>query len=58
MTDSECNSWDGRLHPMRSMGSSGIWELFPPAMEPGACWARAHRRTFACAPARLTQLRR
>jgi 1,4-alpha-glucan branching enzyme len=24
------NSWDGRLHPMRSMGSSGIWELFIP----------------------------
>jgi 1,4-alpha-glucan branching enzyme len=30
------NSWDGRLHPMRSMGSSGIWELFLPAVEPGA----------------------
>ncbi|HEX8103435.1 MAG TPA: 1,4-alpha-glucan branching protein GlgB [Solirubrobacteraceae bacterium] len=24
------NGWDGRLHPMRSMGSSGIWELFVP----------------------------
>ncbi|HEU4899700.1 MAG TPA: 1,4-alpha-glucan branching enzyme, partial [Actinomycetota bacterium] len=22
------NSWDGRLHPMRALGSSGIWELF------------------------------
>src|SRR5262249_11761877 len=30
------NSWDGRLHPMRSMGSSGIWELFLPGVEPGA----------------------
>jgi 1,4-alpha-glucan branching enzyme len=30
------NSWDGRLHPMRSIGSSGIWELFLPAVEPGA----------------------
>jgi 1,4-alpha-glucan branching enzyme len=30
------NSWDGRLHPMRLMGSSGIWELFLPAVEPGA----------------------
>jgi 1,4-alpha-glucan branching enzyme len=30
------NSWDGRLHPMRFMGSSGIWELFLPAVEPGA----------------------
>jgi 1,4-alpha-glucan branching enzyme len=24
------NSWDGRLHRMRSLGSSGIWELFIP----------------------------
>jgi 1,4-alpha-glucan branching enzyme len=24
------NSWDGRLHPMRSLGRSGIWELFVP----------------------------
>jgi 1,4-alpha-glucan branching enzyme len=30
------NSWDGRLHAMRSMGSSGIWELFLPGIEPGA----------------------
>ena len=22
------NSWDGRLNPMRSLGASGIWELF------------------------------
>jgi 1,4-alpha-glucan branching enzyme len=30
------NSWDGRLHPMRSLGSSGIWELFVPDVEQGA----------------------
>ena len=30
------NSWDGRLHAMRSLGSSGIWELFLPDVEPGA----------------------
>ncbi len=29
------NSWDGRLHPMRSLGSSGIWELFVPGVEQG-----------------------
>jgi len=29
------NSWDGRLHPMRSLGSSGIWELFVPDVAPG-----------------------
>ena len=30
------NSWDGRLHPMRSLGSSGIWELFVPDVTVGA----------------------
>jgi len=29
------NSWDGRLHPMRSLGSSGIWELFVPDLRSG-----------------------
>jgi 1,4-alpha-glucan branching enzyme len=29
------NSWDGRLHPMRSLGSSGIWELFLPGIGSG-----------------------
>jgi 1,4-alpha-glucan branching enzyme len=29
------NSWDGRLHPMRSLGSSGIWELFVPEVARG-----------------------
>ncbi|MEX2645817.1 MAG: 1,4-alpha-glucan branching protein GlgB [Gaiellaceae bacterium] len=30
------NSWDGRLNPMRSLGASGIWELFVPDLPPGA----------------------
>jgi 1,4-alpha-glucan branching enzyme len=30
------NSWDGRLHAMRSLGASGIWELFVPGVESGA----------------------
>jgi 1,4-alpha-glucan branching enzyme len=29
------NSWDGRLHPMRSLGASGIWELFIPDVTEG-----------------------
>jgi 1,4-alpha-glucan branching enzyme len=29
------NSWDGRLHAMRSMGSTGIWELFIPGVGSG-----------------------
>lgn len=28
--------WDGRTHPMRSLGSSGIWELFVPGVTLGA----------------------
>jgi 1,4-alpha-glucan branching enzyme len=30
------NDWDGRIHPMRSLGGSGIWELFVPGVEEGA----------------------
>jgi len=30
------NYWDGRVNPMRSLGSSGIWELFLPGVRPGA----------------------
>ncbi|HEX2040435.1 MAG TPA: 1,4-alpha-glucan branching protein GlgB [Acidimicrobiales bacterium] len=30
------NLWDGRLHPMRSLGASGVWELFVPGVEPGS----------------------
>ena len=29
------NSWDGRLHPMRTMGASGVWELFVPDIGAG-----------------------
>ncbi len=31
----EFNRWDGRLYPMRSLGSSGVWELFVPGVAPG-----------------------
>jgi 1,4-alpha-glucan branching enzyme len=30
------NSWDGREHPMRQMGVSGVWELFIPGVGSGA----------------------
>jgi 1,4-alpha-glucan branching enzyme len=30
------NFWDGRIHPMRTLGSSGIWEVFLPGVEPGS----------------------
>ena len=29
------NGWDGSSHPMRSLGSSGVWELFIPDLGPG-----------------------
>ncbi len=32
------NRWDGRIHPMRSRGKSGIWELFLPGVEAGALY--------------------
>ncbi len=30
------NGWDGRLHPMRVLGASGVWEVFLPGVGPGA----------------------
>ena len=30
------NSWDGRLHQMRRIGSTGVWELFVPDVGAGA----------------------
>ena len=30
------NSWDGRRHAMRSLGSSGVWEIFIPGVGEGA----------------------
>jgi 1,4-alpha-glucan branching enzyme len=29
------NRWDGRCHPMRVRGGSGVWELFIPDLAPG-----------------------
>ncbi|MDQ3615065.1 MAG: 1,4-alpha-glucan branching protein GlgB [Actinomycetota bacterium] len=29
------NSWDGREHPMRQLGTSGVWELFVPEVGSG-----------------------
>ena len=29
------NRWDGRAHPMRLLGASGVWELFIPGLGPG-----------------------
>lgn len=32
------NHWDGRCHPMRNRGSSGIWELFIPELPLGSLY--------------------
>ncbi|GAB1393399.1 1,4-alpha-glucan branching protein GlgB [Rhodocyclaceae bacterium] len=32
------NRWDGRRHPMRVRGGSGVWELFIPDLEPGSIY--------------------
>ncbi|MES2345562.1 MAG: 1,4-alpha-glucan branching protein GlgB [Chlamydiota bacterium] len=29
------NAWDGRINPMRSMGPSGVWEIFIPGLSLG-----------------------
>ncbi len=44
------NKWDGRVHQMRLLGSSGVWELFIPEAKEGAHYkfevkdARGHVR--------------
>jgi len=32
----DMNHWDGRCHPMRPRGATGVWELFVPGVETGA----------------------
>lgn len=31
----EFNNWDNRIHPMRCLGATGVWELFLPAIGEG-----------------------
>jgi len=32
------NRWDGRYHPMRPLGNSGVWELFIPGLGEGTTY--------------------
>ncbi|MBF0290672.1 MAG: 1,4-alpha-glucan branching protein GlgB [Nitrospinae bacterium] len=32
------NNWDGRSHAMRSLGSSGVWEIFMPGLGQGTVY--------------------
>jgi 1,4-alpha-glucan branching enzyme len=39
------NLWDGRVHPMRRLVPSGIWEIFIPELADGACYKYEVRTT-------------
>lgn len=32
------NQWDGRVHQMRTLGQSGVWEIFIPGVAEGVCY--------------------
>jgi 1,4-alpha-glucan branching enzyme len=32
------NRWDGRVHPMRRLVPSGVWEIFVPELQDGDCY--------------------
>lgn len=40
------NQWDGRVHPMRCRGESGVWELFLPAIATGSRYKFEIRNSF------------
>ncbi len=41
------NQWDGRRHPMAVHGSSGVWELFIPGLEPGMLYKFEIRNRYS-----------
>ncbi len=59
---SDANHWDPATHPMRSLGSSGVWELFVPGIGEGTRYkfeilARDGRRLLKSDPmARATEV--
>ena len=36
--EGDFNAWDGREHPMRQLGQSGVWELFVPGVAAGTSY--------------------
>src|SRR5882724_912294 len=40
------NNWDGRFHPMRLLGASGVWEIFIPGVGEGAHYKFEIRDAF------------
>ncbi|QQS01188.1 MAG: 1,4-alpha-glucan branching protein GlgB [Austwickia sp.] len=55
------NTWDGTCHPMRALGSTGVWELFVPGIGENTTYkyeilgADGYRRTKADPLARATE---
>ena len=48
------NQWDGRVHPMRRLSSSGVWEIFIPELPDGpATSSRSARRPERCSRRRI-----
>ena len=41
------NGWDGRRHPMRQRGSSGVWELFVPGLKEGEVYKYEVKSRFS-----------
>jgi 1,4-alpha-glucan branching enzyme len=44
----DCNHFDGRVLPMRSLGSAGIWEIFVPGLVQGEKYKFEVRTQFDC----------
>ena len=44
------NRWDGRVHPMRSHGNSGLWELFIPELTEGMVYKYEIRSRLGALP--------
>jgi 1,4-alpha-glucan branching enzyme len=40
------NKWDGRVHPMRRLGASGVWEIFIPELGEGERYKYEIRSTL------------
>jgi len=41
------NMWDGRAHPMRPIGSSGVWEIFIPTLKEGTVYKYEIRKAHS-----------
>ncbi len=44
------DSWDGRVHPMRSCGGSGVWEIFLPELASGVTYKYEIRSRLGALP--------